>query len=98
MVAKLTPAQRQHLRKYGTMPDEQATTLEQIMYRACVSRRLNEFYREGDKDYQHMMRVMIRSFAVTLVWKQNPDSPVTVEQVKAMEKEFMRRAKDDPPF
>lgn len=95
---RLTAGQRQFLRKYGTLPDAQATTLEQIMYRSAVHYRLLKFYHEDDVDGQRMMRVMLRAFAVTLVWKRNPEEPVTEAAVKELERDFLRRAKDDPPF
>lgn len=96
--SKLTAAERKHLREFGTMPGRDATDLEMMMYRTCVEFRQSQFYRVDDLAARRLLRAMIRSFAVTLVWKQNVDQPVMMDQVKSMEREFMQRAKDDPPF
>lgn len=96
--SRLSPSERQHLRMYGTHPDTQASNVEQMLYRVCVQYRLHKFYHETELDVIKMLRIMIRSFAVTLVWKMDPTQPVTEAVVKALERDFMRRAKEDPPF
>jgi hypothetical protein len=95
----LTAEERKYLRQTGEMPGRDATDLEMMMYRTCVEMRLSEFYREDDKEARRLLRTMIRAMAVTLVWKKSQGQEIVlVEDVKAMEKEFMRRAREDPPF
>lgn len=95
----MSPSERQHLRMYGTHPDTQASTIEQMLYRVCVQYRLTKFYHETEVDVIKMLRLMIRSFAVTVVWKKGHGKEIVLEEdVKALEREFLRRAKEDPPF
>jgi hypothetical protein len=91
-------AYRAYMRKHGHPPPAQATATETMLYIACLNYREHKFYREDEKDMHEANRLMIRALAVTLVWKRHPDEPVTLEEVKALEKDFMRRVKDDPPF
>lgn len=89
---------RAYLRRNGHEPPRQATPTEVMLYLACNTWREFKFYREHETEMLEANRLMIRALAVTLVWKRNPDAPVSLSDVKAVEKDFMQRVKDDPPF
>lgn len=89
---------RAYLRRHGKEPPADATPTEVMMYLACLTWREFRTYREHEPDMIEANRLMIRSLAVTLVWKRNPDAPVKLSEVKALEKDFMERVKNDPPF
>jgi hypothetical protein len=79
------------------MPPEESTPSEVYLYIACVEyRHLRE--NSGDKEAVKAMRLMLRSMAVAVCWKENREEVITEAMIIATEKEFMRRAKEDPPF
>lgn len=98
----LTAAERQYLRSHGEMP-KIASPAERMLYICCVEYREYKYYGDPDRNEETRhrmmaMRVSIRAFALTVVWARDPSIPVSQVEVKKVEQEFMKRARDDPPF
>lgn len=98
----LTAAERQYLRTHGELPHV-ATPSERMLYICCVEYREFKYYGDPDRnektrDMMTAMRIGIRAFALAVLWARSPDEALAESAVKALEREFMRRAKDDPPF
>lgn len=98
----LTAAERQYLRTHGELPHV-ATPSERMLYVCCVEYREYKYYGDPDRNEETRhrmvaMRIGIRAFALAVLWAKDPDNPVPESAVKALEREFMRRAKEDPPF
>lgn len=77
------------------------TRLEMLLYDACVAyRNANALAKAGqkNKDRRLMLRGKIRGLAEALVWTSESESKPHISQIKAVEREYQKRALQDPPF
>lgn len=102
---RISAAERRHLRLYGNLNEynakRDATPTQTMLYLACVEYRSLKFYHISAPDIKQRLepvRVMIRAMAVTLVWQAAPSEPLSLAKVKAVERDYIQRARDDPPF
>lgn len=86
-------------RKREVLAETRVGKLELLLYDACVAYQ-NARRQTASAQKRMMLRGKIRGLAEALVWTSEAAGGAMphITQIKATEAEFMRRAKNDPPF
>jgi hypothetical protein len=98
----ITAAQRRHLRLYGNLDEykstQEATPAEQFCYLAAVNYRAARIYHTEEPGLIRAAQEMLKITSIAVLWERNPNEAVAKRDIRALMKDFVSRAKNDPPF